>query len=191
MPLRVSLERGQINNGQIGDEVGELGALGTDQQLTNEKGVPGTLGEHPRFDPVVRVGAAIEVLRVKRLAARVRDEVVVEPLEVFRRDLTVAVPPDRVLGQRINDRVLVLRGSPGMGSRFRAERTALHDRGFAARDRVLVEQRRSVVPVDRLEVLKAKSVGAVRVVPQTRFLHENLHDAVGYRPTYSPSQCKD
>jgi hypothetical protein len=29
-----------------------------------------------------------------------------------------------------------------------------------------------VIPVDRLEVLKAKSVGAVGAVPQTRFLHE-------------------
>src|SRR5262245_31821514 len=134
--------------------------------------MPGKLGKDPRFYPVVRIGAAIEVLRVKRLAARMRDEVVVEPLEVFRRDLAVAAPPDRMLGQRINDRVLVLGGSAGMDTRFRAQRTALHEGGFAARDRVLVEQRRGVVPVDRLEVLEAKSIGAARAVPQTRFLHE-------------------
>ena len=134
--------------------------------------MPGKLGEDARFDPVLRICAAIEVLRVKRLAARMGDEVVVEPLEVFRRDLAVAAPPDRVFGQRIDDGMLVFGGSAGVGTGFRAQRTAFHDRGLVRCGRVLVEHRCGVIPVDRLEVLKAKSVGAARAVPQTRFLHE-------------------
>src|SRR5262249_62011003 len=73
-----------------------------------------------------------------------------------------------------------------MGAGFRAERTPLHDRSFAPRDRVLVEQRRGVVPVDRLEVLEAKSIGAARAVPQTRFLHERPPRRSRLRPDLLP-----
>ena len=65
-----------------GTKVRELGALGADQQLTNEKGMPGKLGEDPRFYPVFRIGAAVEVLREQLLAARMGDEIVVEQLEI-------------------------------------------------------------------------------------------------------------
>src|SRR5262249_31112435 len=105
-----------------------------------------------------------------------------------RRDLAVAAPPDRILGQHINDRVLVLGGSAGMDAGLRAESTTLHEGSFAPRDRVLVEQRRGVVPVDRPEVLKAKSVGAVGAVPQTRFLHESPPRRSRRAPDLLPSQ---
>ena len=132
MALRVGLERGQIDDGELGDEIGELGALGSDQQLANEKGMPGQLGEDPRFYPVFRIGAAIEVLCEQLLAARMRDEIVVQQLEVRLAELAVAVPPDRVLGQRIDDGMLVLGAAAGMDAGLGAERAALHDGGFAA-----------------------------------------------------------
>src|SRR5215472_4315765 len=134
--------------------------------------MPGKLGEDSRFDPVFWIGAAIEVLRVQRFAARMRDKVVVEALKIFRADLAVAAPPDRVFGQRVDDGVLVLRRTAGVGTRLRAQRPALDDRGFVRGDRVLIEYRRGVIPMDGFEVLEAKSVGAVSAVPQTRFLHE-------------------
>src|SRR5262249_33077449 len=46
------------------------------------------------------------------------------------------------------------------------------DRGFVRGDRVLIEYRRGVIPMDGFEVFEAESVGAVSAVPQTRFLHE-------------------
>ena len=44
--------------------------------------MPGKLGEDAGFYPVFRIGAAVEILREQRLAARMRDEIVVEQLEV-------------------------------------------------------------------------------------------------------------
>src|SRR5262249_46364343 len=87
-------------------------------------------------------------------------------------DLAVALPPDRLSGQCVDDRMLVLGRSSGMAAGCRGERAAFHDRGFPCRNRVLVERRRGEIPVDRVEVLEAKSIGAVGAVPQTRFLHE-------------------
>src|SRR5262249_27741132 len=139
----------------------------TDQELTNEKRVPRQLGEDPRFYPVVRIGAAIEVLRVKLLAARMGDEVVIEPLEVFRGHLAVAVPPDRIFGQCVDDRMLVLRRPAGVDAGLRAERAALHDRGFPRRDSALVERGRVEIPVDRAEVLEANSAAPAGGVPPT------------------------
>ena len=37
MALGIGLERGQIDDGEFGDEIGKLGALGAYQQLANEK----------------------------------------------------------------------------------------------------------------------------------------------------------
>ena len=171
MALGIGLERRQIDDGELGDEIGELGALGTDQQLTNEQRMPGQLGEDPRFYPVFRIGAAVEVLREQLLAARMRDEVVIQQLEIGLAELAVAVPPDGVLGERIDDRVLVLGAASGMGAGLGAERAARDDGGFARADRVLVEMRGGEIPVDRGKILKAKSIGAVGAVAQTRFLH--------------------
>src|SRR5262249_53661940 len=138
----------------------------TNQELTNEKRVPRQLGEDPRFYPVVRIGAAIEVLRVKLLAARMGDEVVIEPLEVFRGDLAVAVPPDRIFAQGSNARALALGPRPGVDAGLGAERPAPRDRGFPRRDSALVERGRGEIPVDRAEVFEAESIGAVGAVPQ-------------------------
>ena len=104
-----------------------------------------------------------------------RDEVVVEQLEIGLRDLAVAVPPDRALGQRIDDGMLVLGAAAGVDAGLGADRPALDEGGLAAGDGVLVELRRIQIPVDRSEVLKAEFVSAVGAVPQTRFLHESLH----------------
>ena len=52
--------------------------LGTDQKLADEQRMPGQLGEDPRFYPVFRIGAAVEVLREQLLAAGMRDEVVIQ-----------------------------------------------------------------------------------------------------------------
>src|SRR5262249_19401712 len=87
-------------------------------------------------------------------------------------ELSVAVPPDRVLGRGVDDGMLVLGRAAGVDAGFRAERPALHDRGFAVGDGVLVKLGRIEIPVHRGEIFEAELVGAVGTVAQTRFLHE-------------------
>ncbi len=175
--LGVGLERGHVDNGEIGNEVGELGTLGTDQQLADEEGMPGELGENAGLDPVGGIGAAIEVLREQLAAARMRDQIVVEALEIGLRDLAVAFPPDRAFGQVVDHRVLVLGRAAGMDPGLRAERAAFHQRSLLRRNGMLVKRRGGQIPMDGAEVLESEFVGAVALVPQTGFLHGcSLHD---------------
>ena len=169
-----ALKRGQIDDGEFGDEACEFGNVRTDQQLTDEQRMPGEFGEDARFYPVFRIGAAIEVLRVQRLAARVGDEVVMEQLEIGLAELAVAVPPDGVLGQRIDDGVLVLGAAAGMHAGLGAERAAVDEGAFAVGDGVLDQSGVGQIPVDAGEIFEAEFVGAVGAVSQTRFLHPCL-----------------
>ena len=170
----------------------KLGALGTDQQLTDEQRMPGKLGEDAGFYPVFRIGAAIQILREQFPAARMRDEIVVEQLEVGLGDLAIAVPPDGVLGQRVDDGVLILGRATGMHAGLRADRAALDQRRLPCCDGVLVERRRGQIPMHRAQPLEAEFIGAVGAVPQTRFLHESpstTHPAgTGATPLYG---CAD
>jgi len=61
--LGIGLEARQIDDGEFRDEVCEFEDVGADQQLTDEKRMPGKFGEDAGFYPVFRIGAAIEVLR--------------------------------------------------------------------------------------------------------------------------------
>ena len=173
VPLGVGPERRQVDDGEFGDEFGELVALGADQQLPDEQRVPGVFGEHAGLDPVFRIGAAVEILREQFLAFGVRLEIGEQIVEILLRHFAVAVPPHRILGERIDDGVLVLRRAAGVVAGLGAERAAFDQRGFAGRDRMLVERRFGQIPVDRGEVLKAEFVGAIGTVPHTRFLHAN------------------
>ena len=80
--LGSALKDGKSTIVSSGMKSSSSGAHRTDQQLTNEQRMPGQLGEDAGFYPVFRVGAAVEILREQRLAARMRDEIVVEQLEV-------------------------------------------------------------------------------------------------------------
>ena len=137
--LGVGPERRHVDDGQLRHEARELGALWTDQQLVDEQRVPSELGVDARLDPILRIGAAIEVLREQRLALRVREKIVVEQDELRLRHLPVAVPPDGVFRQRIDNRVLVLRRAAGVMAGLGAERAAGDDRRLAVADRVLIE----------------------------------------------------
>src|SRR5262249_44672054 len=170
--LGISLERRQAQNGEIGDVVGELGALGTDQQRADEQRVPGELGIDPRLDAVFGVGAAVEVLGVELLASGVLEEVAEQQVELGGRQLAVLLPPDRLLGGFVADDELVLGAAAGVDAGFGAERAALDDRALAVRNRVLVKRSLQQIPMDRREILEAEFVSAVGAVPQTRFLHD-------------------
>jgi hypothetical protein len=50
--LGIGLEARQIDDGQLGDEIGQLGEFGADQEGADEQGVPGEFGKDPGFYPV-------------------------------------------------------------------------------------------------------------------------------------------
>src|SRR5437588_7680243 len=134
--------------------------------------MPGELGEDAGPDPVIRIGAAVEVLGKQRLASGMGNEVIIERLELLGRDLAVSLPPHGFFGERIADCVLVLGTAAGMGAGLRTQRSVRDDRSLTERQRMFVEARRFQIPVDRGEVPEAERLSAAGAVPQTRFLHE-------------------
>ena len=85
MTLRIGLEARQVDDGEFGNEARKLWQFGADQKLADEQRVPGELGEDAGLDGEFAVGAAIEVLRVERLAFGVGDEILAQRLELLRR----------------------------------------------------------------------------------------------------------
>src|SRR5215469_5859539 len=100
-----------------------------------------------------------------------RDHVVIEQLEIRLAELAIAAPPHRILGERIDDNVFVLGAAAGVNAGLGAEGAALHQRSFAASDRVLHQHGVGQIPMNASEILKAEFVGAVPAVPHARFHH--------------------
>ncbi len=92
-------------------------------------------------------------------------------VEVLLRHLAIAIPPERILGERVDDGVLVLGAAACVVTGLGAERPTCHDRSFTRRNGVLVEQRLGQVPVDCGEIFEAKFVSAIGTVPHTLLLH--------------------
>src|SRR6185503_20396888 len=102
--------------------------------------VPGELGEDAHLDPVFGIGAADQILREQFLALGVGDEVGQQRVEVLLRHFAVAVPPERIFGERVDDGVLVLGRAAGVMAGLGAERAAGDDRGLVGGNGVLVER---------------------------------------------------
>jgi hypothetical protein len=102
-----------------------------------------------------------------------REEVPEHVVEVLLALPAVAVPPDRVLGQRVDLGVLVLGRAAGVMTGLGAERAARDDGGFPVPDCVLVKRRLGQIPMDRAEVFEAEFVGAEGGITQTEFFHRN------------------
>ena len=182
VPLGVRLERRQIDDGEFGHELGEFVALGADQQLPDEQRVPGEFREHARPDPVFRIGAAVQILHEQFHALGMRLKIGEQIVEVLLRHFAVAVPPHRILGERIDNGVLVLRAAAGVVTGLGAERAAFDQRGFTSRDGMLVERRFGQVPAHRRQILETEFIGAIGAVSHTRFLHANSSPASGPLP---------
>src|SRR5215472_13869812 len=98
-----------------------------------------------------------------------RDHVVIEQLEISLTEVAIAAPPNRILGERVDDNVFVLRAAAGMDAGLGAEGTALHERAFAISDRMLHQNGVGQIPMNAGETLETELVGTVRAVPHTRF----------------------
>src|SRR6185295_7949653 len=173
MPLRVRSEGRKVDDGEFRNESLKLGPLRANEQLANEQRVPRVLGEDACLDLVFRVGATVKILRKKLPAFRVLEEVGKKIVEALLRHFAIAVPPDGIFGQRVDDSVLVLRAAAGVVTGLRAECATRDDRSFTRGDGMLVEQRLGQVPVDCGEIFETEFVSAISAVPHTLLLHAN------------------
>src|SRR6266436_2433031 len=114
--------------------------------------MPRELSEHAGLDAVFRVGAAIEVLRVKLLALRVLKKILVQQFELGRGELAVLFPPDGLLGVLVADNELVLGAATGVDAGFGAQGAALDQMGFVVGKRMFVKGSLGQVPMDRSKV---------------------------------------
>src|SRR5205823_2177435 len=121
VPFGIGFERSQIHERELRHEILEFGGNRSDQKLTNEQGMPGQLGEDSSLDPIFGIRSAIEILSEKSPPPRVRNEVFVQEIELFGRELAVAFPPHRISGEGIAYGMFVLRAAPGVNSRCRAK----------------------------------------------------------------------
>ena len=165
VPGGIRLEARQVDDRHVRHVGRDLGAVRPDEQVADEQRVPRELGEHPRLDPVGRIGAAVEVLGEQLPALGMLQEVLAQGLELLGRDRAVVVPPDLVLGAGVADHELVLGRAAGMAAGGGDDRAAAGELRLLAGQRLLVEARRLEIPVDGLEIAEAGRLGTVgRVV---------------------------
>src|SRR5262249_34226179 len=144
-----------------------------DQQRADEQRMPGKLSEDARLDAEARIGATVKVLSKERHALGVPEEVLIQRLELLRRDRLVARPPHRLVGEGIANGELVLWAAAGELTGVRAECTIGRDHGFAMLERMLVELGRAEIPVHALQFFEAEFVGAKGTVMHAHLLHED------------------
>jgi hypothetical protein len=94
-----------------------------------------------------------------------------EQLEIGLAEFSVAAPPHRVFGKRVDDNVFVFGAATGMDAGLGAEGTALHERAFAISDRVLHQDGVGQIPMNAGEILETELISAIGAVPHTRFHH--------------------
>ena len=150
--FRIGAEARQIDDRELRHEARELRGLGANEQRADEQRVPGQLGEDARLDAMRRIGAAIEVLREQRHAFGMLEEVGMERRELLRGDRLVAGPPHALVGQAVADRELVLRAATGELTGVSAQRAIGRQHRFTVAQRMLIELRRTVVPMHALEI---------------------------------------
>jgi hypothetical protein len=142
-----------------------------DQQRANEERVPGQFGVDAYLDPVILVGAAIEVLREQGLAAAMREKVGVEIVEIIFRHFAIAVPPHAVAREIIDNGVLVLGRAAGVMSGLRAERAAGNNLRLAIAHGTFVERRFRQIPMNGRKPLQTEFVCSIGLVPYAGLLH--------------------
>ncbi len=89
------------------------------------------------LDAIFLIGAAIKILRIKRLALGVRDEIVEQKLELLGRQPAVLFPPNGFFRLGVGDDELILGTTAGMDAGLGTEGAAVHQLAFAVGDRVL------------------------------------------------------
>src|SRR5882762_7758133 len=119
------------------------------EHVVDEQGVPRVRRDEPDAQAVLRVRAGEQVPHEQLLPGEVREHRRLEPCVVIGLErLVQAAPPDLVRGGGLTYDELVVRAASGVWRRHGAERPPLRDHALGATHRVLVELRRSRIPVD-------------------------------------------
>ena len=160
-----------VDDRHVGHEARKLGEFRPAQHVADEEGVPRIFAEDADIDARGGRGAAIEILRVEALAARVLQHVGLEEGEGLRRHGLGVVPPDLVFGGLVADDELVLRRAARVDAGDGGERAMRGHVGLAVGDRGLEEPRLSPVPVDLGEVLEPEPIRSLRRVASSVFFH--------------------
>jgi len=148
--LRIGAETRQVDDRQLGRESVECRTLRADQQIADEKRVPGIFSDDPRRQGVGRIGTANQVLNEQFLAAGVRQHIFAQGCEVLRLHGLVVVPPDLRLGDGVTNHELVLRRTPGVLAGDRPQRALCGQLRLAAAQRLLVELGLDQIVIDVL-----------------------------------------
>ena len=170
----IGLEARQVDDGEIGRIGGQLFRLRTDQEVADEQGVPRQFREHAGAHAQGGIGAAVEVLRVERLAARMGQEVLVERLELLGRQRAIVVPPDLAFGLGVADDELVLRRAAGVNAGVGDERALRGDARLAIGQRDLVKLRGAEIPVNAREVSETELVGSIGRIALAGLVHARV-----------------
>ena len=173
VPLRIGLERRQIDDCHLRLEGGEFVRRGANEQVTNEKRVPSIFGEDPDIDPMRRVGAAVKVLNEQALAPRMRNEVGAQAVELRPAQGIRIVPPDGVFRVGVPDNEFVHGGSAGVNTGLGNESSAFGDLRLVALERFMVKMRRIQIVEDVLLCFETKCLRAESRIEQTDFLHNS------------------
>ena len=146
---RIGLEVRGMQDGELRHEILQVSGQGLDQQMAQEQVVPGMLVHHAHVQPVLGIGARIQVSHEQFLAAQIFGDFFLEPGESVLRHLGVVGPPDIGFRTGLADDVLVLGGTAGVLPGLDDERAADGHHAFAAAHRFLEQDGGVQVPVHR------------------------------------------
>jgi len=149
--MRIGLERGCAEDGELRLEAGQLRRRRDDEQVSDEQIVPGHFLDETHREAICGVGAGVEVLDEEFLLPEVRDQVGAERVVLRGLERLVDLAPPDVSGAgRLVDDELVVRRPAGVGAGAADEGTVGGDHPFTTPDGVLVENCCRKVRVDGL-----------------------------------------
>ena len=189
---RAELRRVQDREGRL--EIRQLGRRGPDEHVARKEAVPGAVADHPDRQPVLGVGAGIEILNEQLLTLQIGQHPLLQAVETRRRDRLVDVAPgDRVFRAGLVDDVFVLGRAAGMPPGIRDKAAAEPELALVPPHRMLVEIGRRQVPMHHAEMvhsLLAKAeAGRARCQPFVRLVQAFLHHRRAcVKPARAPAQ---
>ncbi len=151
--LRLGVEGGKVDDGELGPVVAEFFRSGAQEHVACEQGVPGPLADDAHRNPVHGACAGEAVLHEEVATLHVVAHLLVKRVEAFRFEGAVHLAPvDEVAARRLLDDELVVRRPPGVVTGFYGEGSQVGDEPLAAPDHLLVKDRGGGGPVDEVRV---------------------------------------
>ena len=130
--LRVGLEAGAVDDGELGRKRVQFFARGAAQQVADEQAMPCEFGHHTHVQTVFGVGAAKQVLNEIITALHVLQHVVIQLVERGGLHRFVVFPPDAVFDRGGANNKFVLGRTPGVLTGGNEERAPLTQSAFFA-----------------------------------------------------------